>query len=82
MNCNCRWTEFILALVVLVFVIWPTQIFSATVSWWLVLVAAVLLLIHSIFHHRCGCEMCSSGMSKSSGMSRSSGVRRSRRKRR
>ena len=59
MNCNCRWTEIVLAIVILVFVIWPTQIFSATVSWWLVVIAAAILLLHSIFHHKCGCDMCS-----------------------
>ena len=57
-NCNCRWTELVVALVILVFTVWPTQIFSAGVSWWVVVVAALLLLIHSIFHHKCVCGMC------------------------
>ena len=54
MNCNCRWYELVLAVVILVFVIWPTQIFSAAVSWWLVIIAAVLLIIHSLICKHCG----------------------------
>ncbi|MCH8945680.1 MAG: hypothetical protein IIA85_02045 [Nanoarchaeota archaeon] len=54
MNCNCRWCELILAVVILVFVIWPTQIFSAAVSGWIVVIAAVLLIVHSLFCNKCG----------------------------
>jgi len=54
MNCNCMWVEGVLAAIILVFVIWPTQIFSATVSWWLVVIAAVILLIHSLSCKKCG----------------------------
>ena len=53
MNCNCKWYELVLAVIILVFVIWPTQILSATVSWWLIVIAAVLLIIHSLFCNKC-----------------------------
>lgn len=53
MDLNCRWVEGGLAALILVFVIWPTQIFSATVSWWLVVIAAAVLLVHSLFCHKC-----------------------------
>jgi len=45
--CNCKATEIILAIVILVFAIWPTQIISAVASRWVVIVATVLLLIHA-----------------------------------
>ena len=54
MKVNCMWVEGVLAALILVFVIWPTQIFSATVSWWIVIVSAALLLIHSISCNKCG----------------------------
>lgn len=54
MNCNCKWVESVLAVLILVFVIWPTQIFSATVSWWIVIISAALLLIHSLSCRKCG----------------------------
>ena len=53
MDVNCRWIEGVLAVLILVFVIWPTQIFSATVSWWIVIVSAVLLLVHSLSCYNC-----------------------------
>ena len=51
---NCMLVELVLAVVILVFTIWPSQIFSATVSWWLVVIAAVLLIIHSVTCKHCG----------------------------
>ena len=53
-NTNCMWVEAVLAVLILVFVIWPTQIFSAAVSWWVVVVSAVLLLIHALSCNKCG----------------------------
>jgi len=53
MNCNCRWTEFVVAVLVLVFTIWPTQIFAAKASWWLVVIAAAVLLVHSLMCSKC-----------------------------
>ena len=75
-NCNCRWTELVLAVVILVFTLWPTQIFSATVSWWLVIIAAAILLLHAIFHHRCHCSMCMSGETMAAPRARSRRKRR------
>jgi len=57
MNCNCRWTELVLALVILIVAIWPSW-FGAGASMWITIIAAAILLLHSLFHHRCGCEMC------------------------
>jgi len=54
-GCNCKWTEIIIALVILIVTIWP-NIVGATVSMWLVVIAAALLLIHAL---KCGCTgMC------------------------
>ncbi len=60
---NCKWGEALLALIVLVFTIWPTQILSATMSWWLVVIAAALILIHSLFCKKCGGLCCMGKMS-------------------
>lgn len=51
MKCNCMWTEVVLAVLILVFTIWPTLIFSATVSYWIVVVSAAILLIHAVKVH-------------------------------
>ena len=50
---NCGWIQTVLAVLILVFAIWPTQIFSATVSTWIVIVSAVLLLIHAVICKKC-----------------------------
>lgn len=53
MGCNCRVTESILAIVILVFALW-----QVTYSTWIVSIAAVLLLVHSMWCKNCGeCEM-------------------------
>lgn len=51
MKCNCMWVEFVLAVVILVFAIWP-----GIVSWsnWVIIVAAALLLIHALSCSKCG----------------------------
>ena len=53
MECNCKMTDSILGIVILVFAIWPTQIFSAMVSKWIIIVAAILLLIHAYKCNTC-----------------------------
>ena len=53
MGCNCKWTETILALVILVFAIWPSLIPQVQGSW-IIIVAAVLLLIHAWTCKNCG----------------------------
>ena len=59
MNMNCGWIQTGLAALILVFVIWPTQILSATYSKWVVIIAAVLLLIHAVTCKKCCGVMCS-----------------------
>ena len=62
MECNCKMTDSILGIVILVFAIWPTQIFSAMVSKWIIIVAAILLLIHAY-----KCNTCAVPMDKKAG---------------
>lgn len=49
---NCKWCGAILAAAILVVTIWPNLI-GATASMWVVIVAAVLLLLHGL-----GCPTC------------------------
>ncbi|MEX0932814.1 MAG: hypothetical protein WDZ77_01815 [Candidatus Pacearchaeota archaeon] len=65
MNCDCKWVEVVLALVVLIFTIWSGQILSTQVSEWLVVIAAALLLIHSL-----ACKKCFGGMKSSTSKSK------------
>lgn len=62
MNCNCQWTETILAIVILVFAFWTTWMYSQ----WVVIIAAILLLIHAWACKNCAVsgmkEMPASGM--------------------
>ena len=51
---HCGWTQTVLALLILVFTIWPTVVFSAMVSYWIVVVSAALLLVHALACHKCG----------------------------
>ena len=51
---ECKRVEGVLAILILVFVIWPTQIVSASISWWIVVISAILLLIHSLHCYKCG----------------------------
>ena len=69
---GCRWIEAILAVLVIVFTWWPSQILSAAVSMWIVIVSAALLLVHALFCKNC--EGLCMGMMKSK-----SGGRRRRR---
>lgn len=71
---GCRWLEAILALVIIVFTYWPTMLFSTMTSEWIVIVAAVLLLIHALFCAKCK-GLC---MGMMGGSRRSSGHRRRR----
>ena len=48
MNCNCKWVETVLAIVIIVFVLLETG-----ASQWIVLIAAILLLIHSWMCKNC-----------------------------
>lgn len=48
-NCNCKVTEIVLGLVILVFALWET-----TFSKWVIVVAAILLLLHAFSCKNCG----------------------------
>jgi len=53
MNCNCNLCQIVLAVVILVFAAWPSQIFSIGTSQWIVIVAAILLIVHSLSCNKC-----------------------------
>ena len=52
MGCNCKMCESILAILIVVFALWPTPW-----SQWIVVIAGALLLIHSFACKNC--KMCS-----------------------
>lgn len=56
MNCNCKWFETVLAVVIFVFAVWP-ELVGMVASKWIIAIAAVLLLIHAWSCRNCG--MCS-----------------------
>jgi len=61
MDVNCGWVQTVLSALILVFVIWPTQILSAAVSWWIVVISAALLLVHALSCKKCGGLCCGIG---------------------
>ncbi len=46
--CNCKATEIVLGLLIIIFAFWQT-----TYSQWIIVISAVLLLIHAL-----GCKNC------------------------
>jgi hypothetical protein len=64
MGCNCKVTESIIAVVIIVLAIWPTML-GAKWSMWLIVIAAVLLLLHSFKCKACAMP-ANSSMAKSS----------------
>ncbi len=52
MECNCKVTEVILGIIVLVFAIWPTWL-GLNVTQWIIGIAAVLLILHAIKCNSC-----------------------------
>ena len=50
---GCRWLEALLAIVIMAFTYWPTMVFTANTSTWIVIAAAAVLLVHSLFCHKC-----------------------------
>ena len=56
MGCDCKWAETVLSLIILVFTLWPTAIFSAMASKWLVVLSAVVLLVHSLSCRNLSCK--------------------------
>jgi hypothetical protein len=58
MGCNCKMMEIIVAIAILVATIWP-NLLGANISWWVVVIAAAVLLLHAL---KCGCAgMCADG---------------------
>ena len=45
--CNCKWNEIILGVIILAVVIWPNFL-GVAVSKWVVIAAAVVLIIHAL----------------------------------
>lgn len=52
MDWNCKWTETILGVVILIFALWP-ELLGAIVSTWIVVIAAALLIIHTFTCKNC-----------------------------
>jgi hypothetical protein len=57
-NCDCRWTETVIGLVILIATLWPGILGSA--SWWVVVIAAIVLVLHSWTCKSCGVKMTGS----------------------
>ena len=55
-NCNCRWTETILGVAILIVTLWPNFL-GISASWWIVVVAAVILILHAWSCKNCGMYM-------------------------
>ncbi|MCA9485981.1 MAG: hypothetical protein KC506_04005 [Nanoarchaeota archaeon] len=68
MNCNCKWFEVIVAIVVFVLALWPALL-GMEVSKWVIVVAAVVLFVHAFMCKNCGSCMSSDGMSMDKSMS-------------
>jgi len=64
MSYHCGWVGVILSALILIFVIWPTQIIPQMYSWWVVVISAALLLLHALT-----CKRCMGILSKRSGAS-------------
>ena len=62
MGCNCKWTEAVIGIVIIVFAWWQVG-----ASQWIVTIAAALLILHSFSCGNCGiCKTCMpEGKSKS-----------------
>ena len=72
MGCNCKGIELVLAIVILVFALWQT-----TYSSWIVIIAAVLLVLHAL-----SCKgMCGTDMSSGSARKASSGKKKKKKRR-
>ncbi len=59
MDCKCNWVEAILAIVIIV-----SAWMAGASSKWIVIIAALILLLHAMFCKKC--QMCEPAMMKSS----------------
>jgi hypothetical protein len=54
--CNCqKWVETIVAIVVFILALWP-QFLGTAVSKWVLVIAALALVVHAWFCNKCVCE--------------------------
>lgn len=58
MNCNCRHCNTFLAIVILVFSFWIVEWTIWLTSKWIIVAAAVLILLHGLKCPHCGNGMC------------------------
>jgi len=58
-NCNCKVTELIVGVVILVFALWQTSF-----SQWIIVIAAALLILHSFTCKNCGVPASSMASSR------------------
>lgn len=65
MNCNCKWLEIVVAIIIFIVAVWPC-ILGITGSKWVVAIAALVLLIHGLTCRNC--SMCGFGMAEARGM--------------
>jgi len=49
MQCNCRWTEIILAIVIVIF-----SLVKTAASKWLLFAAGIILFLHALICKNCG----------------------------
>jgi hypothetical protein len=62
MEYNCKWIKSALAVLILVFAVWPTLVFSAEISKWVVVVSAALILVHEWSCKKCCGGSCQEDM--------------------
>ncbi|MBS3086559.1 hypothetical protein J4422_02555 [Candidatus Pacearchaeota archaeon] len=49
-NCNCKWGETILGVVILIVALWPALL-GVSASMWVTVIAAAIIVIHAWMHH-------------------------------
>ena len=63
MKCNCMVTELIIGILILIFAIWPALLGPA-ISNWIVIIAAIILILHALLHKKRGMNMSENIASK------------------
>jgi len=53
MGCNCKVVEAVLSLIIILFAVWPNLLGDTTYSKWVIIIAALLMLIHSFACKNC-----------------------------
>ncbi|MFQ5531345.1 MAG: hypothetical protein ACE5ES_01890 [Candidatus Nanoarchaeia archaeon] len=75
MNCNCKATEVVLSAIILIVTIWP-NILGSRANFWVVIIAAAILLLHALKHSPSVCH--TTPISKGKAKSRASNRRKRR----